>query len=175
MIDTVNPVRKMGEAALKNYIFDEKNPWKTTDPAYNNPQKIWEKYNENLANIESFIENCEEKTNLIKENEHLKNIILSRRYNIADQVKPVKYQANKEDKYISEAYFVTFNLRHALRERTKRNQKILKAQKLIGKVKDPYKPKNYEDFRYYIVQRQITKEDEIIEYDNSLNYELIKE
>ena len=146
----------------------------TTDPAYNNPQKIWEKYNENLANIESFIENCEEKTNLIKENEHFKTIILSRRYNIADQVKPVKYQANKEDKYISEAYFVTFNLRHALRERTKRNQKILKAQKLIGKVKDPYKPKNYEDFRYYIVQRQITKEDEIIEYDNSLNYELIK-
>ena len=172
---TVNPVRKMGEAALKNYIFDEKNPWKTTDPAYNNPQKIWEKYNENLANIEYFIENCEEKTNLIKENEHLKNIILSRRYNIADQVKPVKYRANKEDKYISEAYFVTFNLRYALRERTKRNQKILKAQKLIGKVKDPYKPKNYDDFRYYIVQRQITKEGEIVEYDNSLNYELIKE
>ena len=114
----------MGETALENYIFDEKKPCKTTDLVYDNLQKIREKYNKNLANIEFFIENREEKANLIKENEYLKNIILSRRYNIADQVKPVKYRANKEDKNISEAYFVTFNLRYALRERIKRNQKF---------------------------------------------------
>lgn len=139
---------------------------------------ILRKFGKNIIKtlqISNFFENCEEKANLIKENEYLKNIILSRRYNIADQVKPVKYRANREDKNISEAYFVTFNLRYALRQRTKRNQKILKAQKLIGKVKDPYKSKDYDDFRYYIVQRQITKEGEIVEYDNSLNYELIKE
>lgn len=52
---TVNPVRKMGETALENYMFDEKKPWKTTDLAYDNPQKIWKKYNKNLANIEFFL------------------------------------------------------------------------------------------------------------------------
>ena len=105
---------------------------------------ILRKFGKNIIKtlqISNFFENCEEKANLIKENEYLKNIILSRRYNIADQVKPVKYRANREDKNISEAYFVTFNLRYALRQRTKRNQKILKTQKLIGKVKDPYKSK----------------------------------
>ena len=172
---TVNPVRKMGAASLKKYIFDVKNPRKTKDTKYNTPQKIWEKYNENLAIIDSFVENCEQKDNLIKENEYLKGIILSRRYNIADQVKPVKYRSAKDDRFICEAYFVTFNLRYALRERTKRNQKILKVKKLIGRVKDPYKPTNYEDFRYYITQTQITKEGEIVEYDNAINYKLIAE
>ena len=45
----------MGETALENYMFDEKKPWKTTDLAYDNPQKIWKQYNKNLANIEFFL------------------------------------------------------------------------------------------------------------------------
>lgn len=172
---TVNPVRMMGRDDLNKYIFDKCCPRETSDPEYDTPEKIFKKYYENLAKIESFDEISDEVKALLNENNHLKDIILTRRYNAASKVKPKKYRQNTSDKYIYEAYFVSFNLRYAIREKEKRNLKIEKAKKLVGITKDPYKAKSSEDFRYYIKQRPITANGEPVEYNNALNFELIKE
>ncbi|MBO8462160.1 MAG: IS1634 family transposase [Firmicutes bacterium] len=171
---TVVPVRKMGEDKLNKYIFDEINPWKTTNDKYKTPNDIWNRYYQ----ISEMLENGKiSEKDYYAEVEMLKNIILSRRYAVKDDVKPVKFRNRKSasDKYIEEDYLVTFSLKYAIKERHSRENMIKKAKKWIEEGKVPNKKSSKNLPTDYINTISTTKEGEIAqEKTYELDQELIK-
>lgn len=170
---TVQPVRKMSELKLKNYIFDEINKWNTNNPAYSTPDSIKTKYKE----LSKLIETCEDKNKIIeyeKEIKKLCNVFLTRRYPVLLDKKPKNYRISKKDKFIDEDYLISYSLNYELREKKQRNNLINKALKMInnGDIKKKYKTG---DPRQFIKQSSTTNEGEVVEnVSQSLNMELIE-
>lgn len=171
---TVAPVRRMGQAKLDRYVFDEKRPWKTNNPKYATPSRIMSRYDELQARLPLAGE--AEAASIRREIGELMGVFLTRRYAALEDEKPKEYREDPKGKgkeYIDEDYLVSFSLKYAVRDRRQRAILIERAGRMIEErgSREKYRPG---DPRQYVRETSVTKDGEVAkEKVKSLDEELI--
>lgn len=172
---TTLPIRKMSKDKLNLYIFDEKNPWISSDSRYNSPAKIIDRYEELSELLAEDSMNGNRTDELMAELLNLQQLVIYRRYKVLQDKLPKKYIENESEEFIDEDYLISFSLKYYLRQRKQRRKVVDKARKMLTN-KGKLKASKSSDPKFYISEMKVKSDSgEIFDDYREINTALIEE